>query len=149
MVNWGPHSKVVRLRLITCILPGQPTMGKYYNKSAKLSALFEPTLQSRSMIYTLHGFTAGVFTYIYIYLYLSISSWSPIQAPTKNTLCHRPSTPKFSKLPETARARGTPRDRKDTCVQQFNGLRQPAEPGGTVVAGVAFRRNPLGIPPVI
>ena len=37
-------------------------MGKYYNKSAKLSALFEPTLQSRSMTYIIHGFTAGVFT---------------------------------------------------------------------------------------
>ena len=27
MVNWGPHSKVAKLRLITCILPGQPQMG--------------------------------------------------------------------------------------------------------------------------
>ena len=36
--------------------------GDKYNKSAKLSALFEPTLQSRSMTYITHGFTAGVFT---------------------------------------------------------------------------------------
>ena len=63
MVSWGPHSKVVRLRLITCILPGQRTMG--WNATLNRSALssFEPTLQSRSMIYTIHGFTAGVFTH--------------------------------------------------------------------------------------
>ena len=30
MVNWGPHSKVVRLRLITCIFTGQPPI-RYYN----------------------------------------------------------------------------------------------------------------------
>ena len=36
--------------------------GERQVKSVKLSALFEPTLQSSTMIYTIHGFTAGVFT---------------------------------------------------------------------------------------
>ena len=40
MVNWGPHSKVAKLRLITCILPGQPPMGLgTTSTTAKLSAL--------------------------------------------------------------------------------------------------------------
>ena len=37
---------------------------KYTNNRSALSS-FEPTLSGRSMIYTIHGFTAGVFTYIY------------------------------------------------------------------------------------
>ena len=40
MVSWGPHSKVAKLRLITCILPGQPPMGlDTTSTTAKLSAL--------------------------------------------------------------------------------------------------------------
>ena len=70
----------------------------------------------------------SIYIYIYIYIYLSIYIYLYLvglpSKPQKQTPCatvHRP--PKFSELPETARARGTPSDRKDTCVQQFNGLR--------------------------
>ena len=36
--------------------------GDKYNKPLSGQHCFEPTLQSRSMIYTIHGFTAGVLT---------------------------------------------------------------------------------------
>ena len=67
MVSWGPHSKVAKLRLITCILAGQPTIvtitsgAKPQCKPLALGT-FEPTLQGSNVIYTIHGFTAGAFT---------------------------------------------------------------------------------------
>ena len=56
----------MRLRLITCILQGRPTMWYFTNgvtyKPLSTWHCFEPTLQSSTMICTIHGFTAGVFT---------------------------------------------------------------------------------------
>ena len=72
MVSWGPHSKVAKLRLITCILAGQPTIvtitsgAKPQCKPLALGT-FEPTLQGSYVIYTIHGFTAGAFTWPIIY----------------------------------------------------------------------------------
>ena len=51
---------------IFCILQGQPTMWvkHLWGDLEPVSGqhCFEPTLSGRSMIYTIHGFTAGVFT---------------------------------------------------------------------------------------
>ena len=73
-----------------------------------------------------------IYIYISIYLYLSISSWSPIQAPKTNTLCHRPSTPEVF---------GTARNCQGTRnSQRPEGYLRPAVqwPSVALVAGVGF-----------
>ena len=68
-IGWGAHGKVVRLRLITCSLTGQPTIGYLHlwgKTTNKLTAKPSSFLNRRCRVSILNlydmGFTAGVFT---------------------------------------------------------------------------------------